>query len=379
MKRICIITTGFPTPIEPAKYPFVDQLVCAWCDLGYEVSVICPVPHFVGKERFYQSEWIRKTLNGNEFRVFHPRYFSFADKRILGIRTAEVAFYSSKKAIMDTIKRNHIRPDVLYSHFLPSGCLAGSIGDELGIPSFCAFGESSLWSIKPYKFENVQKRLSYLTGIVSVATENKRVLVRNHLFREEDIGVFPNAADHNVFCPRDKKAMREKLGVPTDAVVGIYTGAFTKAKGALRVQKAAARIPSLKMVYLGGGPEEPCGDNIVFKGKIPHDLIPEWLCTADFFVLPTLQEGCCNAIVEAMSCGLPIISSDLPFNDDIVDKDMALLVDPMDVDAIYQAMNTMTNNETFRYACAEKSLERSKGLDIVKRANNIAAFMMEKS
>lgn len=378
MKNICIITDGFPTPYEPAKYTFVDQLVCAWCDMGYAVSVICPVPYFVGGKRFYKDEWKRKTNNLNEFTVYHPRYFSYSNKSILGINTTDIAYRSERNAILATIKKKNIKIDVLYSHFLPAGCLAGEIGNILGIPSFCAFGESSLWSIKTQKKEKVQQRLSLLKGIISVSTENKRVLIRNGLFRENDIGVFPNGVDHQAFYPRNKELLRKKYGIPMTDMVGIYTGAFTKAKGALRVQEAALRIPELKMIYLGGGPEEPDGDNIIFKGKIAHEQIPEWLGVADFFILPTLQEGCCNAIIEAMACGLPIISSKLPFNEDILDETMSLLIDPMNIDEIYKSLYTMNNDKEKRGLYSKRSLERAQAFDIVSRAHNIIEFMNHK-
>ena len=66
--NICIITTGYPTPFDPGKYAFVDQLACAWADMGIEVTVIYPIPYLVevwDKKRFYRSKWKRNTIAGN--------------------------------------------------------------------------------------------------------------------------------------------------------------------------------------------------------------------------------------------------------------------------------------------------------------------------
>ena len=73
------------------------------------------------------------------------------------------------------------------------------------------------------------------------------------------------------------------------------------------------------------------------------------------FCLPTLNEGCSNAIVEAIACGLPIISSNLPFNDDILDSSNALLVNPESVDDIASAIKQLMDNSDLRQKLAEGS------------------------
>lgn len=86
------------------------------------------------------------------------------------------------------------------------------------------------------------------------------------------------------------------------------------------------------------------------------------------FCLPTLNEGCSNAIVEAIACGLPIISSNLPFNDDILDSSNALLVNPESVDDIASAIKQLMDNSDLRQKLAEGSKEKAKSLRIEFRA-----------
>ncbi len=378
--HICILTTGFPTPNDPGKYAFVDQLACTWADMGNEVTVIYPIAALVeltDKKRFYKSEWKRATLCGKEVSVICPRYFSVSDKKILGLDTKVLSYRSFQKATLRTIKKLNRKPDVLYSHFIPSGRQAGDIGNKLDIPSFCAFGESSLWSIIGWNIDTVRNSLSKLSGIVSVSTENKRILVENSLFRENDIEVFPNGADHSLFYIRDKQSVRRKYGFPKDAFIGVFTGAFNDDKGVLRAQEAAIKAGNVPMIFIGGGTCKPDGSNILFSGKLQHEFIPEYLSAADFFILPTKAEGCCNAIVEAMACGLPIISANGAYNDDILSDTYSIRTDPNDVTAMAEAIS-MLRDDAERIRMSEAARKASMRFDVSDRASAIIEFMQRK-
>ena len=376
--HICILTTGFPTPKDPGKYAFVDQLACTWADMGNEITVIYPIPAFVelmDKKRFYRSEWERNTPEGNKVFVKCPRYFSASDKVVLGIDTKIIAYKSFQKAVRESIASMKNKPDVLYGHFLPSGCQAGDVGEKLAIPSFCAFGESSLWSIAGWNQDRIRNSLAKLSGIVSVSTENKRILIDNNLYRESDIEVFPNGADHTLFRSGNKREIRRKYGFPENSFVGVFTGSFNDDKGVLRAQEAAVKAGNVKMIYIGGGASKPEGSNILFCGKLQHESIPEYLSAADFFILPTKAEGCCNAIVEAMACGLPIISATGAYNDDILSEDYSIRTDPDDVNAMAEAIEILRDNPEQRAQMSASAAKASVKFDIHDRAANIIDFM----
>ncbi len=380
--HICLITMGYPSPYEPGKFAFVDQLACTWADMGHEVSVVYPIPSFVkliDKNRFYKSKWLRNTSGGKTVSVICPRYISMSEKTIMGINTIKISYRSFQQAVLRTITHMKRKPDVLYGHFLPCGCHAADIGDKEGIPSFCAFGESSLWSIERWNISEVRNSLSKLSGMVSVSTENKRVLVDNELYREKDIEIFPNGADHSFFYPMNKQEIRKKYGFDEKETIGVYTGTFNHDKGILRAQEAVLRAGNVKMIYIGGGEDKPVGNNILFMGRLQHDKIPEYLNAADFFILPTKAEGCCNAIVEAMACGLPVISSDGAYNDDILSEEYAIRTDPMDIDAMTKAVISIRDNSKLRAKMSQAAKEASMRFDINKRAEAIIDFMKRKS
>ena len=106
-----------------------------------------------------------------------------------------------------------------------------------------------------------------------------------------------------------------------------------------------------------------------------HDDIPILLCAADVFCLPTLSEGSCNAVVEAMACGIPVISSNLSFNDDVLTEENAIRIDPSSVDEIREAIYEIKVNNVLRDRLGKAALKTSEGLNIKNRAKKILNFM----
>ena len=176
-----------------------------------------------------------------------------------------------------------------------------------------------------------------------------------------------------------KQSVRRKYGFPEDAFIGAFTGSFSDDKGVLRAQEAAIKAGNVPMIYIGGGENKPEGNNILFVGRLQHDKIPEYLNAADFFILPTKAEGCCNAIVEAMACGLPIISSDGAYNDDILSEEYSIRTDPMDIDAMTKAVISIRDNSKLRGKMSQAAKEASMRFDINKRAEAIIDFMERKN
>lgn len=94
--------------------------------------------------------------------------------------------------------------------------------------------------------------------------------------------------------------------------------------------------------------------------------------------MPTLNEGCSNAIVEAVAAGLPIISSNMPFNDDILDDSNSIVVNPMDIDEIANAIKKLRDNYDLRKKLLEGSFKKAVDLRIDKRAEVVIKFIESK-
>ena len=269
-----------------------------------------------------------------------------------------------------------VKPDVLYCHFWECAIEAYPYAKANNIPLFVATGESSISNIT--KLDLVPSDLKDLTkGVICVSSKNKEESISLGLTSEDKCLVKPNAVNSELFKKLNKKECRQKLGLPQDVFIISFVGAFIERKGVLRVADAIKLIKGepVYSCFIGRGAQYPDCENILHKGGLRHEQIPEYLNASDVFVLPTLAEGCCNAIVEAMSCGLPIISSNLPFNWDVLDDNNSIMIDPNNVDAIADAIVKLRDDKNLREVMAASSLKKAASLTIDQRARDILEFI----
>ena len=380
--KICIITNRYPTKEYPVN-TFLDKLICEMTDQGVECTVIAPYRPIIDRinNKNYKTSFYREriTPGGGVVKIYNPTYFWMTNKNIAGINMAKIGLKKFIKCVANVIREQNVEFDAVYGHLImPSGLAAAEIGKRYNKPSFFAYGESSFEIVRnSFSDEQVRRRLKSISGVIAVSSKNRDELLERGVIDSRKIRVFPNAIDNGVFRLIDKDTVRKKLGIDRKDFVVAFVGHFINRKGSKRLSDALGRFDDIKSIFIGKGPEEPVCNNIVFKGRLPHEQIAEYLNAADVFVLPTLAEGCCNAIVEAMACGLPIISSNLPFNDDILDESNSIRIDPKNVDEIANAISKLRDNKEMRESMSNSSLSLASALTIDKRAEKILSFIEE--
>ena len=362
---------------------FAKHLICAMADMGYDCVVIAPRAMTPGSLRganrapYFRQE---RTAQGSPVRIYMPYFLHLTSRR----ETMGLSMDNHLRSVMGVIRREKLRPRLVYGHFLyQCGLTAARVGEKLGIPSYCACGENSLRlqpDSRPYADGMAHHRwreiIRKLSGIVCVSGNNERLLRENGFIDDSmKTGVFPNGVDESKFRILDRAACRRELGLPEDAFIVVYTGAFTANKGVDRLSRALEGCENVYSLFMGQGPLEPDCDRILHKGRVPNDRVAAYLNAADVFVLPTRGEGCCNAIVEALSCGLPVISSDLPFNDDLLDERNSIRIDVESVDEIRRSILRLYRDPGLRKELAEGARRSAENLNIKTRAKRILEFM----
>ena len=108
-------------------------------------------------------------------------------------------------------------------------------------------------------------------------------------------------------------------------------------------------------------------DKVIFKGYVADDELKLIYSNASLFVFPSLVEGFGFPILEAMSCGTPVLTSNYGAMAEIA-GDAALLVDPLDIDKMADAMHEVLINESLRKDLIKKGLERTSQFSWEKTA-----------
>lgn len=382
--EFCIVASNYRTE-KRQVHVFLDNVVTRFVDRGIRCNIIAPqsiIRYLFKKNDRRELISKRVTPNGNEYMVYSPIYFVYPAKIIGSFHLSDFTKKSYTSAVIRAYKKYKMNADMVYSHFIQAGIAGVRLAEEISKPSFIANGEAdTIDSLKFVSKSIIDDTLKNVSGIISVSTKNRdeiKELCQNNSSIMNKVRIIPNAVDQSKFYIQDKVLCRKQLGWPLNAFIVSFTGSFIERKGARRLSNALDRIEGAYGVFIGRGDVGPTCKNILLEGRVENSKIPVILNASDVFCLPTLAEGCSNAIVEAVACGVPVVSSDLPFNYDILDESCSILVNPMDEEQIYQAILKIKDNKSFMSELHEGCKKKSKILSIEYRVDRILEFMYEK-
>lgn len=381
LQHIVFVTGNYPSFVYPDRGTFVRQLVDSVAEQGLRCTVIHPL-------KFH--EWFRECRSrGGDDRyriegvpVYRPLTVSLSNRQFGPWNTFTLTHAQFQRAVWRVLQGMPERPDAVYGHFIYSaGATAVWAAQRLSRPSFVAVGESfdvgnkGLWTLRHIASVASKHLVKGATGFVTVSNLLRKQLMIELDIIEGKIGVFPNGVDRRRFRPLNQADMRRKHSLPQDHFLVAFVGGFDERKGVQRVSKALEGQSRVGGIFMGDGPFRPYGNHVLFSGSVEHQLVPELLCAADVFVLPSRAEGCSNATLEAMACGLPIVVAARPFNRDICGTDCALFVEPNDVSAIRHAIRMLHDAPDLRQKLAEGAMSRAAGFDIRERAHRMLRWM----
>lgn len=371
--KILVISNNYPTLRNPSHGTFVYQLVQKFVDFGHDVTVIRPT-YLIPKKFF-----LKKTDYGSEkAKVYRPCYISTSAKSFLGFNTYHIGEKFQMNCISKTVRDNKIEFDVVYSHFFTNAFIAVGALEQHKKPIYAAIGEYYHIDIRRdyYKSDFYNRTIRKIRGYIAVSPQINDKLVSLGI-EPNKILLKPNGVDFSIFYRRNKTEMRKKYNLPLDGKIVIFVGRFHKDKGPKKLLEAVEQLKNVSVIFVGSGDEELISKKIIFKDKVPSSLVPELLSASDLFCLPTLHEGSCNAIVEAMACGLPIVSSNIPEIQVQCDPSFSKLVNPNEAGEIKDAIENIIYFDQKLSSMSKYAIQFSKKFDINERAKSILTFIGE--
>lgn len=341
-----------------------------------DVHVLQPVPYcpFVRP----LPDWVQgpPRLTG-ELRVEHVPMFYLPG--VLKSRDATWLAMSIERRIAQMHSKRQI--DLIDAHFgYPEGAACVAIGKRLGIPV--------LVTIRGFEQEFADRRLvgrrlidslRQADGVVAVSHSLESFAVDRGVSADR-VRVIHNAVDPNIFQFGSRSVARRALGVEDARTLVVSVGHLVSVKrhhvlidGFSRYAKAnpdallvIVGAPSFERTY----PAELQAQvqrlrlegQVRFAGNLRPSEVAQWLMGADLFALVSAREGCCNAVLEALAVGAPVVTTPVGDNGRFVEPDRnGLLVPVDDPDAVATAIDRVVGSDKWNRQRISADLHRQVG------------------
>jgi UDP-glucose:(heptosyl)LPS alpha-1,3-glucosyltransferase len=216
----------------------------------------------------------------------------------------------------------------------------------------------------------------------------RRQLVDLYGYPAERVTVAYNGVDHDYFHPRlrdeHRAAVLNRFGLPIDGPVAIFVSNNLKRKGLDTVIRALAIAggskPSLLVAgrgrtskYIALAHRLGLASRIRFAGKV-GDVRP-YYGASDFLVLPTRYDPFANVCLEAMACGLPVITTRDNGAAEIIEDgvDGFVVADPSDADAVARGISALSDDDA-RAAASAAARKKSLSFTVDRNAEETLAI-----
>lgn len=359
MLRIASVCRTLPTPTTPGAGVFVLRRLTAMAE-GSDIRILQPVPCLPPLRRL--PAWARPPSREIHGQTIHHASMWYVPGMLKSLDGRWL-----ERAVLPRLRKWHgERPiDVVDAHFgYPDGVGCVRAARRLGLPVFVTIrGFEAERMGTPGIGEQITDALSAANGCISVSHSLRRRMIEYGVPAER-IAVIPNAVDRDTFRPGNKVAARGALGVSPDDALIVSVGHLVSLKRHDIVLRAVARLRGrgrlVQLAIIGGADYEPdcptalrrlASDlgleaHVRFAGAIEPARVADWLRAADVFALGTRREGCCNAILEALATGLPVVTTPVGDNPYFVkDGENGALVPVADDEAMAQAIDLVLGRE----------------------------------
>jgi glycosyltransferase involved in cell wall biosynthesis len=347
--RVLAISNVFGRPWEPIRGPY-NQIIFNELAKRHDVTVLVPVSFVDVLKHFLAYFTVYRTtrLQWPYARYFIYWYIPGLSQSINSL----FMFFSVAIAFPRTVFQQ--KWDVVFGSWLYPDCVVANwVGRLRGIPSIShAIGSDvNVVAFKPLQRRQITKFLNGCHRVLTVSADLGEKLAKIGIHKPR-LEVVYNGVDAEVFRPIDRATIRGKLGLPVNAKIITFVGSLFREKGCIELVNSFAQLDPAKnnllLVFVGQGGmlsqlrSEALSlgitEHVRFVGRVLHADLGPWFAASDLTALPSYNEGVPNVIMESMSCGVPVVASDVGGIPEVLPDFAGIMVPAKNVNALTEAL-----------------------------------------
>ncbi|MCR5848473.1 MAG: glycosyltransferase [Lachnospiraceae bacterium] len=303
----------------------------------------------------------------------YPVYL-LCQKNILGPMAEQIedgellVFEDSMKLFLYYLQEKHIT--VLHYHYNTFGCIEAK---ALGVHTLYTMHNVYTWK-SDSEITDYSHLLDTMDEVIPVSNLVKKYYLARTEAREDNLKVIYNGIDFGELGEKNlpDTLSRKALGIGEDDIVLGFVASFYPVKyqiGMIGVmEELMNRYPNVKLLFIGNCENDyhrlfmeelnksSAKDTMIHVPYFAHCYMGEFLRRiVDIFTLPTLQEGCSNAVLEAIFCDKPMVLTDVGNA-----RDVEYLKSCEVVDAAYDDITKTSNDQIMKISSRKNSANKDK-------------------
>ncbi|MFA5668011.1 MAG: glycosyltransferase [Balneolaceae bacterium] len=357
MRKVEVISHSFPNAYSPYDATFVKDHIIAISEY-FSVSASIPTP--------LALPFTEKSIR-NQSRILLPD--NVPGKRVFYISLPKKKFSRFIQASLSNNILSHLRetkPDLIHVQFLyPSGLAIPQIKKQFNCPVVLTIHGVDFYH--PQKNNSLRNRLlncmNAADKIIAVGPKLEADILKAYPQLGSKLEVIYNYVDTTNFAPStedEKENLRKQLKLASYTKHILTVANLRHKKGIDVLIQAVNNLKSTEAEFhiIGRLNDEPSYrvkieemihknqlTNVHLHGPKTREEILNWLKAVDGFVLPSRNEPFGIALIEALSCGLPSISTKSGGPEVVLSKNHGQLILPDDADALTEAIQNLLNNQ----------------------------------
>jgi teichuronic acid biosynthesis glycosyltransferase TuaC len=347
--RIAIVTHWFPSSSQPHRGRPIYEISRALSKMA-DVRVFCIDPEYPRNEFLRPRTFVSRTgESGDAVSDVAVEYLQYP---ALPLITRPLNGYNCGRTLLRRLR--DYRPDLVIGYDVyPEGFAAVAAAQELKIPSIVgALGSDVLRNRGYFVGKLTSQTLRKATHVLTVS-DNLRERVISSGVPAERCRTIHNGCDFTIFKPSDREAARAELNIDPAAEIILFVGRLVSLKGLRELFEATATLTAsrsrVNLVCIGEGPMDQelrrrasrpdLDGHVTFSSGANAHEIARWLAASNVFCLPSHSEGCPNVVIEALSCGLPVVASNVGGIPELLNSRCGILVPPKDAQQLARGLD----------------------------------------